>query len=99
MRRYHCTLFAAALVMSGMTSAYSLDFTNVTCREFLASGPSNMAAMFMFLRGYHSGKYGVIPYDSHDRYPGRLGFYCKQHPDANLIAVSEQILLDQDRGI
>jgi hypothetical protein len=58
-----------------------------------------MAATFMFLRGYHSGKHGVIPYDSHDQYVGRLGFYCKQHPDANLIETYEQILSELDRGL
>jgi hypothetical protein len=98
-RNFLSILFITALFMAGVTRAYSLYFSNVTCRQFLASGPNNMAATFMFLRGYHSGKHGVIPYDSHDRYPGRLGFYCKQHPDANLVAASEQILLEQDRGI
>lgn len=28
---------------------------------------------------------------------GRLGFYCRQHPDANLIETSEQILGELDR--
>jgi hypothetical protein len=58
-----------------------------------------MAAMFMFLRGYHSDKHGVIPFDSGGSYAGRLGFYCRQHPNANLIEASEQILSDLDRGI
>jgi hypothetical protein len=99
-RRLHrCALFAAAFIMAGAPSAHSLDFSKVTCRAFLASGQANMAAMFMFLHGYHSGKRGVIPYDSSDRYAGRLGFYCRQHPNANLIEASEQILSEQDRGI
>jgi hypothetical protein len=92
-------LFATALVAAGTPSAHSLDFSKITCRVFLSSGQSNMAAMFMFLRGYHSGKRGVIPYDSHDEYAGRLGFYCRQHPDANLIEASEHILSALDRGI
>jgi hypothetical protein len=58
-----------------------------------------MAAMIMFLRGYHSGKHGVIPFESGDNYGGRLGFYCRQHPGANLIEVSEQILTEVDRGL
>ena len=93
------SLTTAALVATGAPNAYGLDLSVVTCRAFLASGRANMAAMFMFLRGYHSGKRGVIPYDSKDPYPGRLGFYCKQHPDANLIEASERILSELDRGI
>lgn len=99
MRLYPCTFFAVALVMAGTTGARGLDFSNVTCGQFLASGRANMAAMFMFLRGYHSGRSGVIPYDDHDRFAGRIGYYCKQHPDANLIETSEQILLQEDRGL
>jgi HdeA/HdeB family len=96
---YRCVLFGAVLVTAVAPSAHSLDFSKVTCSAFLASGQANTAAMFMFLRGYHSGKRGVVPYDSHDQYAGRLGFYCRQHPDANLIEASEKILSELDRGI
>jgi hypothetical protein len=99
MRFYSCVLFAAALVIIAPPSAHSLDFSNVTCRAFMASGQANMAAMIMWLRGYHAGRIAVIAYDSADHYGGRLGFYCKQHPDANLIDASEQILSDLDRGL
>ena len=58
-----------------------------------------MAVMIMFLRGYHSGKHGVIPYDSADHYSGKLGFYCGQHLDVTLIEASEQILTDLDRSL
>ena len=47
----------------------------------------------------HAGKTGVIAYQALDAYGGRLGFFCKQHPDANLIEASEQILTDLDRSI
>lgn len=52
MRRLRCALLATALVATGIPNAHCLDFSNVTCRAFLASGQANMAAMFMFLRGY-----------------------------------------------
>jgi hypothetical protein len=99
MRLYRSVTLAAALIIVGTTNAHSLDFSKVTCHEFLASGQANMAAMIMFLRGYHAGKTGVIPYQSPDSYGGRLGFYCQQHPDANLVESSEQILADLDRGL
>ncbi len=99
MRWYSCACFAVALVLAGTPGAAGLDFSKVTCGNFLASGRANMAAMFMFLRGYHSGKTGVIPYDGNDRYAGMLGTYCKQHPDANLIETSERILSEQDRAL
>lgn len=58
-----------------------------------------MAALFSWLRGYHAGKSGIIPFESPSPYGGRLGFYCRQHPDANLIEASEQILTDLERGL
>jgi len=90
-------LLAAALAAAPV--AYGLDFSKVTCRQFLASGRANMASMMMWLRGYHAGKSGTIPYDSADRWPARLGFYCRNHPDDNLIEVSERLLAEQDRGL
>jgi hypothetical protein len=58
-----------------------------------------MAALFSWLRGYHAGKTGIVPFQTPDAFGGRLGFYCKQHPDDNLIESSEQILSELDRGI
>ena len=57
-----------------------------------------MAALIMWLRGYHAGKTGASAFQSPNPYGGRLGFYCKQHADANLIDASEPILTTIDRG-
>ena len=89
------------IFVTAMSSVQSKELNNgtITCRQFLASGQANMAALISWLRGYHAGKTGVIPYQSPDPYGGRLGFYCKQHPDANLIDASEQILNALDQGV
>ena len=99
-RLYRRFLFATALVTAGSPSVHSseMDTAKITCRAFLASGRDNMGAIFMWLRGYHAGKTGVIPFQSSDPYAARLGLYCGQHPDANLIEASEQILTDLDHG-
>jgi hypothetical protein len=96
---YRCVALAAALALSAAPGAHGLDFSKVTCRTFLASGERNMAALIMFMRGYHAGRTGTIPYDSADRYGAKLGSYCRQHPDANLIQSSEKILSDLDRAL
>lgn len=82
-------------------SAYGneLDNGKITCANFLASGQANMAALISWLRGYHAGKTGLIPFQTPSPYGGRLGFYCKQRPDANLIDASEHILTELDRGL
>jgi hypothetical protein len=101
MRLYRCVLFASVLVMGGAPNAHSRDWNpaNITCGAFLGSGHDNMSATIMWLRGYHAGKTGVIPAHSNVTYGGRLGFYCKQHPNASVIDASEQILLELDRGL
>ena len=97
---YSCVLLVAVLAVA-VPSAHSKEINNarITCGAFLASGQANMAALISWLRGYHAGKTGVLSYQAPDAYGGRLGFYCRQHPDANLIEASEQILTDLDRGI
>ena len=97
---YSCILLPAVITVSVLT-AHGAEVNNasITCGAFLASGQANMAALISWLRGYHAGKTGAIPYQAPDPYGGGLGFYCSQHPDANLIEVSEQILTALDRGI
>jgi hypothetical protein len=87
--------------MAGTPNAHSKDWNaaEITCSAFAASGRDNMAAIIMWLRGYHAGKSGVIPSHSNVTYGGRLGFYCRQHPNTGVIDASEQILSELDRGL
>ena len=103
MRLYRRVLFAVVFIVAGAPHTHAhTDMSKVTCGAFLASGQANMAAIIMWLRGYHAGKRGVIdvigkpPADPHG---GRLGRYCKDHPNESVIDASEQILSDLDRGI
>jgi hypothetical protein len=102
MRAVQSLLLAAAMIAGAVPSANGLDMVHVTCRAFLASGHDNMAAIIMWLRGYHAGKSGVIAATdvaNMRAYGGRLGRYCKEHPDENAIDASEKILADEDHGI
>ena len=99
MRVRFCIVLCAVFAAADGSSAYGLDISKVTCRAFLGSGQANMAAMIMWLRGYHAGKTGIIAYNSASRYGGRLGRYCRDHPLANLIEASEHILADEDRDL
>jgi hypothetical protein len=100
-RGYRWVLAVAVIVVTPSSRTYGREMDNakITCGAFLASGRANMAALISWLRGYHAGKTGVIPYQYPDPYGGRLGFYCKQHPNANLVDASGQILSEIDRGI
>ena len=96
-------LFATALVVAGVPTAHARsDMSKVTCGAFLAAGQANMAAIIMWLRGYHAGRRGVIDVLENapaDPYGGRLGGYCARHPNESVIDASERILTDLDRGI
>jgi acid stress chaperone HdeB len=91
-------VFAGLATGSPSAQNKQLDNRTITCREFLASGQANMAALISWLRGYHAGKTSVIPINHSTPMAAGWGFYCKQHPDANLIDASEQILTTIDRG-
>ena len=99
--RYHRVLFGFALIIASTVSTYSkeMDTSKITCAAFLLSGRDNMAAIIMWLRGYHAGKSGIIPFQSPDQYGSRLGYYCGQHPKDGVIDASEQILSEMDGGL
>jgi hypothetical protein len=61
MRRYRRASIAVTLLVVGAAPVYArTDMSIVSCRAFLGSGQANMAAIIMWLRGYHAGKRGVI---------------------------------------
>ena len=99
MRLSRGAALAGTIALIAARGAHGLDFSQITCGSFLASGERNMAALIMFLRGYHAGRTGTIAYNSADPYGAKLGSYCRQHPAANLIQSSEKILNDLDRGL
>lgn len=88
MKLYRRVLFAGVFAIVGTSAAYArTDMLKVTCGAFLASGQANMAAAIMWLRGYHAGKRGVIDVIEQppgDPYGGRLGYYCKNHPNESV---------------
>jgi hypothetical protein len=95
----HVFLAAMVAAASARTAhGAEVDPAKATCRAFTTSGQANMAVVIMWLRGYHAGKTGPTAYQSSDPYGGRLGYYCAQHPDANLIEASEPILTSLDHG-
>jgi acid stress chaperone HdeB len=100
---YRCILSAAVLafVLTGIdpANAAQRDYGKLTCGNFLSSGTDNMAVLIWWLRGYHAGKSGNIPFETRDPYAARLGFYCGSHRADNLIDTSERIFNELDRGI
>jgi len=63
----HCVLFVALISVAGTPAVQARDYSKITCREFLASGRADMAALFMFLNRYHAGRSGIVPFDPHSR--------------------------------
>jgi hypothetical protein len=98
MRASGYALTAALLVAAPSAQSREFDNSTITCAAFLGSGEANMAALISWLRGYHAGKTGIIPFESPSPYGARLGAYCRQHPSAHLIDASEQILAELGRG-
>ena len=96
MRFRHCILFVALLAVAGTPAPQVGDYSTITCRDFLASGRANMAALISFLWGYHAGKTGILTRDRQSPYGARLGYYCKTHPAASLLDSSERVLSELD---
>jgi len=91
--------FAIMLLHGGGAAAAGRDYGKLTCGNFLAAGRDNMAVIMWWLRGYHAGRSGNIPFDATDSYASRLGYFCGSNRLANLLETSERILGELDRGI
>jgi hypothetical protein len=59
--RLYCYIFLVVIFVVSTPSVQSRELNNgtITCRQFLASGQANMAALIGWLRGYHAGKTGT----------------------------------------
>jgi|SRR5579863_3171973 len=99
MRLFHRAVLAAAAAAAAPANAALRDYGHITCSNFLASGQANMGYILWWLRGYHDGRKGVPIFDPTDAYAGQLGYYCRNHPRANLLESPERILSRLDRGI
>jgi hypothetical protein len=64
MRASGYALTAALLVAAPSAQSREFDNSTITCAAFLGSGEANMAALISWLRGYHAGKTGIIPFES-----------------------------------
>jgi hypothetical protein len=91
------SLLGIALMCAATSNAHATDMSQLSCPAFFATGHDNVAAMIMWLRGYHAGKTGAATLaDSADMksFGTALGTYCKEHPDSSILGASEHVLTD-----
>ena len=89
--------FVAAALMSCASlpaSAQKLDLSTVKCKEFLASGPENIAFIMMWMQGYYSDQEAspIVDFDKMKEDTGKLAEYCKANGDNGLITAAEEVL-------
>ena len=95
--RCRSSLLGIALMCAVASTARATDMSQLTCPAFFATGHDNVAALIMWLRGYHAGETGTaILADSADMksYGTALGTYCQKHPDSSILDASEHVLGD-----
>jgi acid stress chaperone HdeB len=86
---------AAALALAAApAAAQKIDLSTVTCKDFLASGQDNISYILMWLNGFYTGEDDppIIDFDKMKERGGKLGDYCRAHPDNGLITAAEEVM-------
>lgn len=88
------SLVAAALMSASPASAQKLDLSTVKCKEFMTSGPENIAFIMMWLQGYYSDEDAspIVDFDKMKDAIIKMGEYCTKNADNGLITAAEEVL-------
>lgn len=96
MKKLAIVAIAAAFtaVAAPGASAQKLDLSTVKCKEFLGSGPENIAFIMMWMQGYYSDQEAspIVDFDKMKEDTTKLAEYCKANGDNGLITAAEEVL-------
>jgi acid stress chaperone HdeB len=83
-----------ALLCAPAARADTLEFSKVTCEEFVKADPATIGNLMMWLGGYYMGDEDdpVIDFDKLKKQGGELGKYCAENPTAKLSDAAEKIM-------
>ena len=87
-------VLAAAAIVAGAANAQVVDLSTIKCREFIELPKETATAITMWLDGYYTADEDpvVLDFDHAKTKVEKLGAYCAQHPNLNVITAAESVL-------
>lgn len=86
---------ALALVLStAVAQADDLDFTKIKCSEFVSAPKDEISIILAWLEGYYTKESDppVIHVDKMQGDAKKLGEYCGEHGDENIIHAADTVM-------
>lgn len=88
-----CALTAGMLVCSSSAFAAEIDLSTWTCKQFQSASKDDVEVILAWLDGYYKEEDAppIIDSDKFDENAKKLGEYCAQHPDVDLITATDTL--------
>jgi acid stress chaperone HdeB len=84
---------AGALLSCAPAMAEDIDLSSWTCKQFLAAGKEDVGVILAWLDGYYKeeDEPPVINTEALVTNAKKLGQYCAEHPDSDLISATDKL--------
>jgi hypothetical protein len=88
------SIVAIALLVAPGAQAVTLEFSKVSCGEFIKQDATTIGNLMMWLGGYYMGDEDdpVIDFDKLTKEGEELAKYCAAHPDAKLSDAADEVM-------
>ena len=88
------SIMAIALLVAPGARAVTLEFSKVSCGEFIKQDATTIGNLMMWLGGYYMGDEDdpVIDFDKLTKEGEELAKYCAAHPDAKLSDAADEVM-------
>jgi acid stress chaperone HdeB len=93
MRFYASLIVAGVLFCGGAARAEDIDLSAWSCKQFLAASKDDVGVILAWLDGYYKeeDQPPVIDTDELVAKARKLGQYCAEHPDSDLIGATDKL--------
>lgn len=86
----------AAALFAGISSASAqdLDFSKISCKDFLAAPKDQIAIVLVWLEGYYTKESDppILRDEKTQKDAKALGVYCGTNPDHDIIRAAEKVM-------
>jgi acid stress chaperone HdeB len=93
MRFYAGLIVEGVLLCAGAARAEDIDLSAWSCKQFLAASKDDVGVILAWLDGYYKeeDQPPVIDTDELVAKARKLGQYCAEHPDSDLIGATDKL--------
>jgi hypothetical protein len=87
-------LAAAALLVASTASAQDIDFSKISCKDFISAPKDQIGTILVWLEGYYTKENDppILREAKTTKDAKNLGEYCAAHGDHDIIKAAEKVM-------